>query len=423
MQNFNQFVLDLTKLISYKSVLGNPEPDAPFGKEVKNALDYFLETAKTMGFETINHNGYIGEIIFGEGEEVGIIGHLDVVPVGIGWNTDPFSLTEKDGVYYGRGVVDDKGPTLLALYALKALKDSEKTPNKKFRFFVGCNEESGWNDIEYFNTIDKFPDYGFSPDGDFPLTYAEKGIAEVEFILDAPKNFKAISGGTALNAVCDYASMECDIDQIDNALLQKYNLKYNGKTIESFGKAAHGSRPHLGKNAIKPLLEYMTEKGENYDNVIAFLFNDALKIFEIENEQGNLTLSPNLIETQGDKLIITCDCRIPFPETTNSISKVIEKFNIPFNIKERHPPMCAGKDGVFVQTLICAYNDVTGENAKPIAMSGSTFARAFKFGCSFGPEMNNGTSGNIHDANEFITKDALLLSYEIYKKAIFDLAK
>ena len=131
MKNFEQYLLDLKKLVSYKTVEGEKADGAPFGKQNRLALDYFLSVAEKMGFNTVNYDGYIGDVYFGTGEEVGIIGHLDVVPIGIGWNTDPFTLTEIDGVYYGRGVCDDKTPLLSCLYALKELKDSEIKVNKK----------------------------------------------------------------------------------------------------------------------------------------------------------------------------------------------------------------------------------------------------------------------------------------------------
>ncbi len=423
MKNFNEYVNDLSRLIAFESTKGEPSDGAPFGEKVARALDYFLGVASRMGFDTVNHDGYMGEITFGEGQEVGVIGHLDVVPVGIGWKTPPFTLTEKDGVYYGRGIADDKGPTLLALYALKALKDSGITPNKKFRLFVGTNEESGWQDVEYYRTIGSFPEYGFSPDGNFPLTYAEKGILEVEFCLPAPKNFSALSGGTALNAVCDFATCIAKDGFLDENLLKKHNLVAKNNLIQSFGKAAHGSSPHLGKNAIKPLLSYLCDMGEDYNRVIERLFDDVYKLGKMVTEQGALTFSPNLLRQENDKIYITCDCRIPYPLTVERVTKLIEQFNIPFKTKERHPPMCAGKDGWFVNTLIGAYNAVTGESAVPVAMGGSTFARAFKYGCSFGADKCDGSCGNYHDANEYITKDQIILCYEIYKRAIFDLAK
>ena len=152
MRDFSQYILDLEKLISYKTVYSKPEKNAPFGTEIANCFNFFLDLAKSFGFETINYDGYAGEIVFGEGKEVGIIGHLDVVPTGLGWETDPFPLTEKNGVYYGRGVSDDKAPLLSCLYALKELKNSGLKINKKFRLFVGCDEETGWRDIDYLKT-------------------------------------------------------------------------------------------------------------------------------------------------------------------------------------------------------------------------------------------------------------------------------
>ena len=166
---YNEFLTDLKHLISFKSVLGESKKDMPFGEQNALALNFILSLAKKFGFETINYDNYGGEIIFGEGEEVGIIGHLDVVPIGIGWNSDPFTLTEKDGVLFARGIVDDKTAPLQCLYALKEIKDCGIKPNRKIRLIIGCDEESGWRDIDYIKTKTTLPEYGFSPDGNFPF--------------------------------------------------------------------------------------------------------------------------------------------------------------------------------------------------------------------------------------------------------------
>ena len=194
MQNFDGFIQNLRELISIKSVEGKPEKDVPFGKDVKAALQWFLSLAESFGFETVNYDDYIGEIVYGEGQEIGIIGHLDVVPVGTGWTFPPFALTEKDGYFIGRGVGDDKGAMLTTLYALKELKDGGAPCYKKFRFFVGCNEESGWRDVAYLKTKTTVPEYGFSPDGNFPVSYAEKGFYYVNVKIPPFENFGAITG-------------------------------------------------------------------------------------------------------------------------------------------------------------------------------------------------------------------------------------
>ena len=423
MQNFTEFIEDLKTLISYKSYLSAPEKNAPFGKEVASALNYFLNRAKEMGFKTVNYDNYAGEVVFGEGEEIGIIGHLDVVPVGHGWNTDPFTLTKIDDKFYARGIQDDKSPLLLCLYALNELKNSKIKPNKKFRLFVGTNEESGWQDVEYLKTKTTIPEYGFSPDGDFPVSYAEKGITEVIFSFPALKNFHSLSGGTVLNAVCDYARCVATDKGINLPLIKKRGLTLtDGNIIESRGKAAHGSAPHLGKNALKPLFNYFLDMGEDVKNVVEYLFNDKAGVSKIKTEQGFVTFSPDLLSEKDGKIFISCDCRIPAPKTIEGLSPIFSSFGLAVDFYTRHEPVLVEKEGWFVQALTGAYASVTGATAEPISLSGSTFSRAFKKGCAFGPSFK-GSVDNIHDANEGVSEKDLLTAYEIYKKAIFDISQ
>ncbi|MBQ3492830.1 MAG: Sapep family Mn(2+)-dependent dipeptidase [Clostridia bacterium] len=421
MKNYQEFIQNLKTLISFKTVSAPAEEDAPFGKENKKALNFFLSVAKDMGFDTINYDNYAGEVCFGNGEEIGIIGHLDVVPTGIGWQTDPFVLTEKDDFLIARGLMDDKAPTLLCLYALKELKDSGIKVNKKFRLFAGCNEETGWQDFEYLKTKTVMPEYGISPDGNFPISYAEKGITVVDFELPLLKRFHNLKGGTVINAVCDYAQVEADVEGINLELLNKFGLTLNGNVIESRGKAAHGSTPRLGKNALKPLFEYFYALGEDVKNAIDYLFNDKAGVFNAITEQGGITFSPDLAKEENGKIIISCDCRIPAPLTKEDLFKLFDLSGLKYAYSEKHEPMMVEKDGWFVKTLLNAYNSITGENEPPASMGGSTFARCFKKGCAFGPDFKTYET-NIHDANERVKKSDLLTAYEIYKKAIFDLA-
>ena len=296
MENFTSFKKDLETLVSFNSERGAATPDAPFGENVKKALEFFLSRAREMGFETVNYDNYIGEVYFGECEEIGIIGHLDIVPAGGDWHTDPFTLTEKDGYLYGRGVVDNKSPVLMALYVLKELKDSGIKPQRKIRLFAGCDEETSWQDIAYLKTKTTLPEYGFSPDGNFPASYAEKGMYEIEFSFPTLKKFNNLTGGTVVNAVCAYAKAQASADAIDLNLLKRFNLNVlDGGIIESAGISAHGSTPHLGKNALKPLFEYFYHQGEAVKEIIDFLFDDKGGISKLYTEQGNVTFSPDLL--------------------------------------------------------------------------------------------------------------------------------
>lgn len=418
MKDYPSFMKNLKTLIGINSEFSTPKKNMPFGQGVHDALDFFLQTAKSFGFETINYDNYIGEVVFGQGEEIGIIGHLDVVPAGPGWETDPYTLTEKDNVLYGRGVSDDKTPLLSCLYALKELKEEGIIPKRKIRLFTGCDEESSWRDVDYFLTKSTFPEYGFSPDGNFPLSYAEKAIYKVEFIIPCLKNFHDITGGTVINSVCALAHVYADKTVVDATLLNKYGLTVseNG-LIESVGVAAHGAHPDQGKNALTALFEYFLACGENVESVLSNLFYDAKGIMKITTEQGNVTLSPNLIREGEGKIFIDCDLRFPYPITIERLTPIFDSFGIEYILTKNKDPLYVPKEGWFVKTLMDAYNQTTGKLCQPDFLCGSTFARAFKFGCAFGPDFLTSDT-KIHTAGENLSISDMLTAFNVYKSAI-----
>ena len=110
-------VADIERLVSYPSVAvsANAEPDAPFGRPVRDALDCALGIAQKLGYQTSDDGGYVGIAdIPGRGDkQLATICHVDVVPAGPGWNTDPFAMERREGWLLGRGVIDDKGPAVL----------------------------------------------------------------------------------------------------------------------------------------------------------------------------------------------------------------------------------------------------------------------------------------------------------------------
>ena len=420
MLDFNLFKKQLNKLISFPTVKGEKAPGAPFGYPLKEALDYFLNLAESFGLKTINYDGFGGEIYVGSGEEVGIIGHLDVVPASNGWKFPPFSLTEEKGNLFGRGVEDDKGPMLLVLFALKDLIDNGVKFNKKIRFFVGLDEENDWGDVAYIKTKTTLPEYGFSPDGNFPVTYAEKGVYKLSVKLPKSHSYDFIPCGKALNAVCDYAELKIN-GKINEAIANDLGLTVNENKLISKGVSAHGSSPWLGKNAIKPLLEYLNADGESGIKDLLFLFEE--ENFNFTTEQGKITLSPNLIEEENEGFYLNIDVRIPAPLKIDVVKEILEKTSLEFNVIEKLPPVMVEKDGWFITSILSAYKTVTKEeNAKAEAMGGSTFGRAFNKGCSFGIS-KEGMSGNIHGDNEWINENWLKKCFEIYRQALYNIVK
>ena len=434
MLDLKNYLKNLKDLVSLNTIEKESLPLAPFGEENKKALSYVFDLAKSFGFKVYNHDGYAVEVVLEKNScsentdtdlnEIGIMGHLDIVPAGDGWDSNPFELTEINGTYFGRGVSDDKGPILLAFYALKELKESGAIRNRTFRLFFGANEETGWKDAKYLQENVALPKYGFSPDGDFPLSYAEKGVYIAKFNLEKLNSFTGIKGGSVINAVCDSCEVIYTGDNLDKIkeIAKKHNIKFTGNKFTAIGKAAHGAHPELGVNAIKLMLEFLLDCKQNVKNALDYLFYNKSGLTSQKTKQGFITISPNLIEENEQNIIISCDIRLPAPFTQEIIEEKLSQFGITYQLIEKHDTRLVEEDGEFVKTLLNAYNSVTGENQKPISICGSTFARVFEKGVAFGPSFM-GIENDIHKANEKVSKKQLLTSYEIYKKALFDLAK
>ncbi|MBP0990474.1 MAG: Sapep family Mn(2+)-dependent dipeptidase, partial [Oscillospiraceae bacterium] len=279
----------LSELVRIRSVGEEGTESAPFGPGPKKALDYTLDLAKKLGFKTKNVDGYVGYAEYGESDDyIAIITHIDVVPEGNGWKFDPYSATIDDGKIYGRGVSDNKCAAIAALYSLKTIKDAGIIPDVKIRILFGCCEESGMYDLRYYFTKEKYPLYGFVPDtiNGYHIVNAEKGIMNVNLISEEKNigmpRIKTIIGGVAVNSVPDTCNIELENISAKDA---ETILKSAGTAVKaafdngilkitSKGKAAHGSEPFLGENAVLKALKTIqnTEIGKT-SNFVKFINN------------------------------------------------------------------------------------------------------------------------------------------------------
>ena len=270
-------IKDLKGLIAIRSVEERATEHKPFGEGPYRALQYMLELGNSMGFKTKNVENYAGHIEYGEGEDsVGVLVHLDVVPEGEEpWTYPPYSGEVHGGKIYGRGAIDNKGPAIAALYAMKALKESKIISKKKIRLILGTNEESGWGGINYYLEKEKPPDMAFSPDAVFPVIHAEKGILIFDimgcFSQETDKGIilESITGGNVPNMVADkctavikYADPEHVINELNEFIEEtRYHLTSeaaeNVITIVSSGKSAHGASPEKGINAISVMMLFL----------------------------------------------------------------------------------------------------------------------------------------------------------------------
>lgn len=407
---------DISGIIKFDSSQKPAEENAPFGAGARGALDYFLSLAKSFGFKTHDYDGYAGEVIFGEGEEFAILAHLDVVPAGGGWTKEPFG-GEIDTVnkrIWGRGAMDDKGPAVIALYCMKALKDEGFTPKRKIKLIVGCNEESGWACIDYYKAHAHMPEEGFSPDADFPVIYAEKGILQLKLKFNVAGDYSSLRGGERGNMVCDYCEATAPFDK---EKLAQLGLAYDNGKIIAHGKSAHGSTPELGINAIDPVLQYLGLHG-----VRDMLFGKRFGLTVLKDETGALTFSPNIIEGGKDCIFVTCDIRYPATMCDLNVFKPIAAAGIEYEILHSQKPLFNDRECFLINTLCGVYNEVTGKSVTPIAIGGGTYARALKCGAAFGPE-EEGEENTIHQADEYITFEKVERCFKIYKLAIERLTK
>ena len=392
-----------------------------------------------MGFETHNYDNYVGEVIFGEGKDFAILAHLDVVPAGSGWKYPPFGGVINDdpsdgGVLgtkiWGRGAMDDKAPAIVCLYALKALKDAGIMPKRTFKLIVGCNEESGWQCIEHYNKVAVMPEEGFTPDADFPAIYAEKGI--LHFTASFPINdppMSALNAGERVNMVCDTAAVTLTRKAASSLIgyenrVDGTSFSYDNTTniLTVAGKSAHGSTPDKGANALDAALAFLGSINADCKRAHELLFADFMGLKTLQDETGRLTMSPDVAVFKDGILTIMTDVRFPATLPLSAVTEKLDKSGAQYEIVNYQAPLYNDPNGKLLTTLMGVYNRATGKNEKAIAIGGGTYARALKCGCAFGPEMP-GEETTIHQANEYVTFDALRFMSKVYYQAIKEIAQ
>jgi len=441
--NEEKMIADLRTLVSYNSVsvFDKENKEAPFGQTCREVLDKALEIYEEAGMKVKNVDNYAGYAEVGQGDKlIGILGHLDVVPSGDeGWTYDPFELTRVGNKLFGRGSMDDKGPMVAALYAIKYLLQEKVELNKRIRLIVGVNEEKGSKCLDYYVAKEGHIDYGFTPDGSFPGIYGEKGHVAAWFNVKSSK-IKSINGGQAMNAVCSKVEAEVvkdfDLDKLKNS------LRENGLTCEASeegnlvklvvkGVAAHASMPELGKNAISFLMKALAEAGlednfvEYYNSHFGTYTDGFLLNCKIADKYGALTFNNGLISSQDDLITGSIDIRCPVTFDTKLVKDILEReLNDDRGRVSRisiGDPLFFDPNSTMVQALVSAYREVTSDfESQPMVIGGGTYSKGINNCIAFGGEFLN-DDNHIHDVDEFIEVDKLLLQTEIYVKAIMNL--
>ncbi|MGO5072426.1 dipeptidase PepV [Clostridium sporogenes] len=444
------------ELIKIKSIEGEAKEGKPYGEGVASALEKALEISEKLGFKTVNVDGYVGYAEYGEGDEyVGVLGHLDLVPEGDGWKYPPYAAEIHDGKMYGRGTTDDKGPIMAALYGLKAIKEAKLPLSKKVRILFGTNEETGSNEIEHYLAKEKPPVLGFTPDAEYPIIYAEKGITifdvvkKLEIKNDKAIKLKYIKGGQASNMVPDYceAGIECpDTDMIIRSV--EYCANRNGieltaeekgglVVVKSFGLSAHGSTPEIGKNAIMQMFKFLAELPLGHCDELQFIrfFNNNVgnetdgKSFGVDLEDepsGKLSFNVGTISMENNEIKMALNLRYP---VTYKAEDLMEKFNkkiegtgIKIENFQDQKPLYFDDKHPLIKSLQKVYKEQTGKEPELLAIGGGTYAKEMPNIVAFGP-LFPGEPDVIHKKDEYIELENLVLNAKIYGHAIYELAK
>lgn len=414
-QIFNQLVQSLQEAIRIPSKFSEPKPDAPRGEDVKKCIEFFVELGQKLGFEQSRAiNGLLCSFEIGKGEEFFILSHADVVPEGEGWSVNPYGGEIIDGKIYGRGALDDKGPTIAVMYAVRSLIEEGKTPTKKIKFVIGGDEEGfpkvdskfALNDLSamdvYRNKCGKLT-VGFSPDADFPVIYAEKGILHLELRCKS-EEVSALCGGERANVVPNSAY----------AIL-------NGQKITTSGISAHGSTPEKGENAIVKLLKTLSQNSllaKKLYSLFEYTDGRGMDIDCFDNESGALSLNVGIAKLEKDTLCFTVDLRYPVTKNKDEIlQKIKSVWKGTVKEIEHKKPLYVSKDDSLVKNLLSSYREVTKDNSEPIAIGGGTYARELEKGVAFGALFPN-QENRMHMADEYVSIENLKKTFLIYKKAI-----
>lgn len=407
----------------------------PFGKAIEDCLTEALVICEALGMTTYHDPaGFYGYADYGEGKElIAILCHLDVVPAGdlALWETDPFQAVVKDGVMYGRGSQDDKGPTIAALYAFKAVVDAGFTFNKRIRFVFGTDEETLWRCMAHYNLKEEQPTKGFVPDSAFPVTYAEKGLLQAKLVGPGSSVF-ALDCGDAFNVVPGNAQYQGqDAQQVSQKLVELgISQTLANQTVTVSGKAVHASAAGQGINAINQLATGLVQVHPH--SILQFLAEkvgtetNGFRIFgEVKDEMtGELTFNVATIKVDETKSEIELDLRIPVSYPAADLAAILEKtaaaYGLTYEEFDHVPALYVPKESDLVQTLMAIYQNKTGDKAQPLTSGGATYARTMKNMVAFGAHFPN-TKSLAHQANEGIVLAELFQAIDIYAETIVQL--
>lgn len=443
-----ELLRDTVRMLQIPSIESEALPNAPYGEANRRALELALSICQEWGMRTTDLEGHLGYAEFGSGDRLIMsLGHLDVVPVGPGWKHEPFGA-EIDGEYiYSRGATDDKGPTMAALYAMRAIKECIPNLPARMRIAFGCDEESGFGCVERYMKTEEAPTFGVAPDSGWPLYHAEKGIADFQISVPLPKSefqILSIEGGQRPNIVIDSCVAKVRVApevraEVEAKVADKWDanvtVNWEGDVLHivAKGKAAHGATPFLGDNAGTRILRFLfeisplsTRKFLEEALLMAHPGGAGLGILGQDEVSADLTSNMGIVGTSDGVLSMLFNIRYPVTWTGETLQEMcrtkLQKLSGDFklDVERDSPPLYFPLDHPLVKTICEVYRQETGEDRAPGVMGGGTYARAIPNTVSIGTCWPG--DGLAHETDERINVNSLFKASRIYAHILYQLA-
>jgi len=439
---------------------------APFGEGIRQALTFALQVCADAGMTVKDVDGYAAHAEFGQGDElIGVLSHVDVVPAGDGWSTPPFAAEVVDGRIVARGALDDKGPAMASIFAAIIVKELGLPLSKRVRLIFGTDEESNWQCVKTYFAREEMPTMGFTPDADFPLIYAEKGLTDLMFrqtrdrfaalqvpaVPEAEARLVTLRAGLRMNMVPEHAEAVLQPLVLPAAsIVERYRKHLNESGLQGEarvkdqqvilhmkGVSVHGMNPEKGINAGTELIRFLAtlHLDERASQFVQFTdryfyrqhYGEALGIAHDDPEMGPLTVNTGVIEyeAEGEALFrvnIRYPHSLPYDRWEPVLKQRLEEAAYQLEVVEHLPPHRVDPKHPLVTTLQRVYTAHTGEEANLIAIGGATYGRSLDVGVAFGP-LFPGRPDCAHQRDEYLLVDDLVKATAIYAQAIYELAK
>ena len=442
---FGDIRRDIARLVEIESVLGEASEDAPHGPGPEEARVRGMEIMEELGFEAHDCDRMIAYAEAGNRDKfIGIIGHLDIVPIGDGWITDPLTVTEKDGYLVGRGVLDDKGPLIMAAYAAKHVLET-KDCRYGIRMIMGLDEETGMTDVEHYCRTQKIPLASFTPDASFPVCYGEKGRVSMRLHSEPVVGGAVLDFGygAAENAVPDKAFAviaEKHRDAVENAVRNQWiSIEDDPKGVKVLAKGipAHAAMPENGHSAGRELAMFLLSLGildpaetgamQYIVKLTDSYHGEQFRIDSSDEIFGPLSIVSGMAGMEDGRIWVDFDSRIPGSISPDDVIRNIcdkaQRYGMRDpRVFDRTQSFHIDPEGPLVKLLSEAYSEVTGEDGKPFAMAGGTYSKHLPNCVSFGPEKPKPDYaewvGGCHERNEGMLIDDMIKACMIYDMAI-----